>query len=61
MTFSQKSDVKKHLARPLKKPHYLPPVWAEANAEQPVEDFAGGTSGSTILLDDKEAILVAVK
>ena len=26
MTFSQKSDVKKHLAHPLKKTHYLTPA-----------------------------------
>ncbi len=32
MTFSQKSDVKKHLAHPLKKTHYLTP----ANLNTPV-------------------------
>jgi hypothetical protein len=61
MTFSQKSDVKKHLARPTKKSHYLPPVWAEATAEQTVEDTARGTGDSRTPLDDKGAILVAVK
>ena len=61
MTFSQKSDVKKHLARPLKKSHYLTTVQPEGTAEKTEQDSATGTGGSAALLDDREPILVRVK
>ena len=57
MTFSQKSDVKKHLAHPLKKTHYLTLVDQSTPAEKAGESSAG-IGGTATLLDDREAILV---
>jgi hypothetical protein len=60
MTFSQKSDVKKHLARPAKKTHYLNPEVQSSLAEKDDESSAG-IGGTPTLLDDREPILVAVR
>ncbi len=58
MTFSQKSDVKKHLAHPLKKTHYLTPENQNSPAEK-VDELGADTGGTETLLDEKEPILVA--
>jgi hypothetical protein len=58
MTFSQQSDVQKHLARPVKKSHYLTPSEPQATAEKTEQGSAGG---SATLLDDREPILVTKK
>jgi len=58
MTFSQKSDVKKHLAHPLKKTHYLTPENQNGPAEK-VDGLGADNGGTATLLDEKEPILVA--
>jgi hypothetical protein len=57
MTFSQKSDVKKHLAHPLKRTHYLTSVDQSTPAEKAGESCAD-TGGAATLLDDRGPILV---
>ena len=59
MTFPQQSDVKKHLARPVKKTHYLSSSEPKATAEGAEQSSEGGTGGgATLLDDDREPILV---
>jgi hypothetical protein len=57
MTFSQKSDVKKHLARPVKKPHYLTPE-VQGNLEEKGDLSPAGPNVAATLLDDREPVLV---
>jgi hypothetical protein len=57
VTFSQKSDVKKHLAQGLKKTHYLTQTDLNNPAEK-VDQESVVTTDSTSTLDDKEPILV---
>jgi hypothetical protein len=45
MTFSQKSDVKKHLAHPLKKTHYLTPANLNTPAEKVDQESVAGAEG----------------
>lgn len=59
MTFSQKSDVKKHLAQGLKKPHYLTPANLNNPAEKVDQESVAATDGTSTLIDDKEPILVS--
>ena len=57
MTFSQKSDVKKHLAYPMKKAHYLTPE-VEGSPEEKGDLSSAGTDVTATLLDDREPIRV---
>jgi hypothetical protein len=57
MTFSQKSDVKKHLAHSLKKTHYLTPEDQSRPAEK-VDESSINTGSSATLLDDRESFHV---
>ena len=59
MTFSQKSDVKKHLAHPLKKTHYLTPGNLNPPAEKVDQESVAGTEGTAKVLDDRLPNLVA--
>jgi hypothetical protein len=61
MTFSQKSDVKKHIAGSTKKTHNLTLVSSEPTRDPSEKDSAGGAGGTATLLDDREPILVAGK
>ena len=58
MTFSQKSDVKKHLAQGFKKTHYLTPTNLNTPAENVDQESAAATDNSVARLDDKETIAV---
>lgn len=58
MTFSQKSDVKKHLAHGLKKTHYLTPTNPDTPAEKVDQKSTAGTDGTITMLDDRETIPV---
>jgi hypothetical protein len=58
VTFSQKSDVKKHLAQGFKKTHYLTPTDLNAPAENLDQEFAAATDSSVTRLDDQETIAV---
>ena len=58
MTFSQKSDVKKHLAQGFKKTHYLTPTNLTNPAEKVDEASAAATDSTSTPIDDKEPILV---
>ena len=58
MTFSQKSDVKKHLAHGFKKTHYLTPADLSNPAEK-VEEAAAATDSPTTIRDEKKLILVS--
>jgi hypothetical protein len=58
VTFSQKSDVKKHLAHGIKKTHYLTPADLNNPAEKVDQESVVATD-STSTLDDKEPILVS--
>jgi hypothetical protein len=57
MTFSQKSDVKKHLAHGFKKTRYLTPADLSNPAEK-VDEAAVATDGPSTIVDDKKLILV---
>jgi hypothetical protein len=59
MTFSQKSDVKKHLAHPLKKAHYLTPANLNTPVEKVDQESVAGTEGTAKVLDDRQPNLVA--
>jgi hypothetical protein len=59
MTFSQRSDVKKHLAHPLKKTHYLTPENQNSPAEKVDQELAADTSSTATLPDDRKPFLVA--
>ncbi len=59
MTFSQKSDVKKHLAHPLKKTHYLTPENQNNPTEKVDKELAAGTIDTATSPDDREPIRVA--
>jgi hypothetical protein len=58
MTFSQKSDVKKHLAHGLKKTHYLTPTNLDTPAENVDQKSDPGTDGSVTVPGDGETIPV---
>jgi hypothetical protein len=60
MTFSQKSDVKKHLSHPVKKTHYLTPE-VQVNPEEKSDLSSTGTESPATLIDDREPILVVKK
>lgn len=60
MTFSQKSDVKKHLAHPLKKTHYLT-TENQSRPSEKVDEVSADTAGAATSIDDKEPILVVKK
>jgi hypothetical protein len=57
MTFSQKSDLKIHLAHPLKKTHYLTPE-VQSNTAEKADESSAGSDVTAALLDDREPILV---
>jgi hypothetical protein len=59
VTFSQKSDVKKHLAHGFKKTHYLTPTNLNNPAEKVDQESAAATDSTPTLIDDKEPILVS--
>jgi hypothetical protein len=59
VTFSQKSDVKKHLAQGLKKTHYLTPTNLNNPAEKVDQESAAATDSTSTLIDGKEPILVS--
>ena len=59
MTFSQKSDVKKHLAHGLKKTHYLNPNPLNNPAEKVDEESAAATDSTSTHIDGKEPFLVS--
>jgi hypothetical protein len=54
VTFSQKSDVKKHLAQGLKKTHYL-----NNPAEKVDEESAAAADSTSTPIDDKKPFLVS--
>jgi hypothetical protein len=58
MIFSQRSDVKKHLMRPLKKSHFLAPSEPQPTAEKTEKDSAADAVTSTPLRDEEEPIFV---
>ncbi len=58
MTFSQKSDVKKHLAHGLKKTHYLTPTNLDTPAEKVDQNSDAGTDGTVTMPGDRETIPV---
>ena len=58
MTFSQKSDVKKHLAHGLKKTHYLTPTNLDTPAEKIDQRSDAGTDGTVTMPGDTETIPV---
>jgi hypothetical protein len=57
VTFSQKSDVKKHLAQGLRKTHYLTPTNPDPPAEKADQESAGN-DGIVTMPGDKEAVPV---
>jgi hypothetical protein len=59
MTFSQKSDVKKHLGHGLKKTHYLNSTPLNNPAEKVDEESAAATDSTSTLINDKKPILVS--
>jgi hypothetical protein len=59
MTFSQKSDVKKHLAHGLKKTHYLTPTNLNDPAEKVDQESAAATDSTSTLTDERKPILVS--
>jgi hypothetical protein len=59
MTFSQKSDVKKHLAHSLKKTHYLTPANLNTPVETVDQESVVGTEGTAKVLDDGQPNLAA--
>lgn len=59
MSFSQKSDVKKHLGHGLKKTHYLTPANPNNPAEKVDEETATATDSTPTLLDDKKPFLAS--
>jgi hypothetical protein len=59
MTFSQKSDVKRHLAHGLKKTHYLTPTNLNTPADKVDQESAAATDSTVTRLDDRETILPA--
>jgi hypothetical protein len=58
VTFSQKSDVKKHLAQGFKKTHYLTPTNLNTPAENGNQESAMATDSTVARLDDQETVLV---
>jgi hypothetical protein len=58
VTFSQKSDVKKHLAHGLKKTHYLTPTNLDTSAEKVDQESAASKRGTVTIPDDRETIPV---
>ena len=58
MTFSQKSDVKKHLAQGFKKTHYLTPTNPDTPAENVDQKSAAGTDATVTIPGDSETIPV---
>jgi hypothetical protein len=59
MTFSQKSDVKKHLAHGFKKTHYLTPTNLNNPAEKVDQESAAATDSTSTLIEDRKLILVS--
>jgi hypothetical protein len=59
VTFSQKSDVKKHLAHGLKKTHYLTPTNLNNPAEKVDQESAAATDSTSTLIEDRKLILVS--
>jgi hypothetical protein len=59
VTFSQKSDVKKHLAHGFKKTHYLTPTNLNNPAEKVDEESAAATDSTSTLIDDQRPFLVS--
>jgi hypothetical protein len=59
VTFSQKSDVKKHLAHGLKKTHYLTPTNLDNPAEKVDQESAAATDSTSTLVEDRKLILVS--
>ena len=59
MTFSQKSDVKKHLAHGLKKTHYLTPTNLNNPAEKVDQESATAMDSTSTLIEDRKLILVS--
>jgi hypothetical protein len=59
VTFSQKSDVKKHLAHGLKKAHYLTPTNLNNPAEKVDQESAAATDSTSTLIDEREPIPVS--
>jgi hypothetical protein len=59
VTFSQKSDVKKHLAHGLKKTHYLTPTNLNNPAEKVDQESVAATDSISTLIDDKEPVVVS--
>jgi hypothetical protein len=59
VTFSQRSDVKKHLAHGLKKTHYLTPTNLDNPAEKVDQESAAATDSTSTLIDDRKPILVS--
>ena len=59
MTFSQRSDVKKHLAHGLKKTHYLTPTNLNNPAEKVDQESAAATDSTSTLIEDRKLILVS--
>ncbi len=58
MSFFQKSDVKKHLAQGLKKPHYLTPANLDTPAEKVDQNSATGPDSTVTMPGDNETIPV---
>ena len=58
MSFSQKSDVKKHLAHGLKKTHYLTPTNQGTPAEKVDQNSAAGPDGTVTMPGDNETVPV---
>jgi hypothetical protein len=54
VTFSQKSDVKKHLAQGLKKTHYLTPTNPDTLAEKVDQKSAAGTDTTVTMPGDRK-------
>jgi hypothetical protein len=59
VTFSQKSDVKKHLAQGFKKTHYLTPTNLNNPAEKVDQESAAATDSPSTVSDEKEPIRVS--
>jgi len=58
MSFSQKSDVKKHLAHGFKKTHYLTPTNPDSPAENVDQKSDAGTDGTVTMPGERETIPV---
>jgi hypothetical protein len=58
MTFSQKSDVKRHLAHGLKKTHYLTLTNLDTPAENVDQESAVATDSTVTKLEERETVFV---